>query len=107
MKESRSVNGEDGRKKIHANERTRPTIVLLSRKLGEDSWIKLVDDPCVDHFVFLREWMQKEQKRKKQKKRYLSKKKENKRRRKKKKEEKCMSCRLSLTLQRGCYHGVT
>lgn len=37
------------KKKIHANERTRPTIVLLSRKLGEEDVRGQNDDPCVDH----------------------------------------------------------
>lgn len=52
------------KKKIHANERTRPTIVLLSRKLGEEDVRGQNDDPCVDH---LREWMQKKNKKNKRK----------------------------------------
>lgn len=52
------------KKKIHANERTRLTIVLLSRKLGEEDVRGQNDDPCVDH---LREWMQKKNKKNKRK----------------------------------------
>lgn len=93
------------KKKIHANERTRPTIVLLSRKLGEEDVRGQNDDPCVDH---LREWMQKKNKKNKRKDIFQKRKRiKEEEEEKKKGKEKCMSCRLSLTLQRGCYHGVT
>lgn len=57
--------------------------------------------------VDAKEKEQKRTKKKKNKRKDIFQKRKRIKEEEKKKEEKCMSCRLSLTLQRGCYHGVT
>ena len=94
---------ETKRKKMldtRANERTRPTRCPRSReiRMGVKRKKKTVD-PCVDRSSG-------ENARGRQLKKKKERKKERKKKRKKKEEMSGLSF-LSLTLQRGCYHGVT